>query len=72
MESGWPSAGSCNGKACPSPENQRTAITGIQQAVGAKVVFFSFEDEAWKQPGEFGVEQHWGCGSIFDGTWGSW
>jgi len=65
MESGWPSAGECNGAACPSPENQAIAIKGIQQAVGAKVVFFSFEDEQWKTPGQFGVEQHWGCGEVF-------
>lgn len=65
MESGWPSAGECNGLACPSPENQAVAIKGIQQTSGAKVVFFSFEDELWKQPGQFGVEQHWGCASIF-------
>lgn len=65
MESGWPSAGECNGAACPSPENQATAIKGIQAAVGAKVVFFSFEDEQWKKPGQFGVEQHWGCGEVF-------
>lgn len=65
MESGWPSAGECNGKACPSPENQATAIRGIQQSSGAKVVFFSYEDEQWKQPGQFGVEQHWGCSEVF-------
>lgn len=66
MESGWPSAGECNGVACPSPENQATAIKGIQSSAGAKVVFFSFEDEQWKQPGQFGVEQHWGCGDVFN------
>lgn len=65
MESGWPSAGNANGKAVPSPENQAIAIKGIQAAVGAKVVFFSFEDEAWKKPGQFGVEQHWGCSEVF-------
>lgn len=66
MESGWPSAGECNGKACPSPENQATAIKGIQQSSGAKVVFFSYEDEQWKKPGQFGVEQHWGCSGVFN------
>jgi len=71
MESGWPSAGQSNGAAIPSPENQATAIKGIQQAVGAKVVFFSFEDELWKKPGQFGVEQHWGCADVF-GQWSSW
>ena len=65
MESGWPSAGNCNGVACPSPENQAVAIKSIAAAVGAKIVFFSYEDEAWKTAGQFGVEQHWGCGSLF-------
>ena len=65
MESGWPSAGSCNGLACPSPENQATAIKGIQATSGSKIVFFSYEDEAWKTGGEFGVEQHWGCSKVF-------
>lgn len=72
MESGWPSAGECNGVACPSPENQATAIKSIQQTSGAKVVFFSFEDEQWKQPGQFGVEQHWGCSNVFNGQWSKW
>lgn len=66
MESGWPSAGNCNGLACPSPENQATAIKGIQQTSGAKVVFFSFEDDQWKNPGQYNVEQHWGCADVFN------
>jgi len=65
LESGWPHQGNCNGMACPSPENQATALKGIQAVVGAQVVFLSFEDEPWKQPGEFGVEQFWGAGSVF-------
>jgi len=65
MESGWPTAGECNGAACPSPENQATALKGIQNVSGSKVVFFSFEDDAWKQPGQFNVEQHWGCIDAF-------
>lgn len=65
METGWPSAGSCNGAACPSPENQATALKGIQNTSGSKVVFFSYEDDAWKAPGEYDVEQHWGCINIF-------
>ncbi|RMZ90837.1 hypothetical protein DV736_g1942, partial [Chaetothyriales sp. CBS 134916] len=51
MESGWPTAGECNGVACPSPENQETALKGIQATSGSKIVFFSFEDDAWKAPG---------------------
>jgi exo-beta-1,3-glucanase (GH17 family) len=65
MESGWPSAGECNDAACPSKENQATAIKSIQSVTGSKVIFFSFEDEQWKEPGKFGVEQHWGCADVF-------
>ena len=65
MESGWPSAGACNGVACPGVAEQATAIKAIQGAVGSKIVFFSFEDELWKTPGQFGVEQHWGCSNVF-------
>ncbi|EXJ91681.1 murein transglycosylase [Capronia epimyces CBS 606.96] len=65
LESGWPSAGNCNGAACPSPQNQAIALKGIQATVGAQVIFLSYEDEPWKEPGEFGVEQHWGCASVF-------
>ncbi|KIW29007.1 uncharacterized protein PV07_04854 [Cladophialophora immunda] len=65
LESGWPHAGNCNGLACPSPENQATALKGIQATAGAQVVFLSYEDEPWKEPGQFGVEQYWGCVSVF-------
>lgn len=65
LESGWPHSGNCNGAACPSPENQATALKGIQSTVGAQVVFLSYEDEPWKEPGQFGVEQYWGCAGVF-------
>ncbi len=65
LESGWPHAGSCNGAACPSPENQAIALKGIHSTVGAQVVFLSYEDEPWKAPGQFDVEQFWGCADVF-------
>lgn len=65
LESGWPHSGNCNGAACPSPANQATALKGIQSTVGAQVVFLSFEDEPWKEPGQFDVEQFWGCADVF-------
>jgi exo-beta-1,3-glucanase (GH17 family) len=65
LESGWPHAGNCNGAACPSPQNQATALLGIQSTVGAQVVFLSYEDEPWKAPGQFDVEQYWGCANVF-------
>ncbi|KAJ4398811.1 hypothetical protein N0V85_006191 [Neurospora sp. IMI 360204] len=65
METGWPTAGECIGKACPGVEQQATALAAIKQEMGKKVVFFSFSDDHWKQPGSCNCEQHWGCGSVF-------
>ncbi|KAK3496638.1 glycoside hydrolase [Neurospora hispaniola] len=68
METGWPTAGECIGKACPGREQQKTALAAIKQEMGKKVVFFSFSDDHWKQPGSCNCEQHWGCGEIFGVT----
>ncbi|KAJ4295844.1 hypothetical protein N0V88_004546 [Collariella sp. IMI 366227] len=65
METGWPTAGNCNGVACAGPDQQYTAISSIQSEVGNKVVFFSFRDDPWKKPGDCNCEQSWGCGSVF-------
>ncbi|KAL2258990.1 hypothetical protein VTK26DRAFT_7496 [Humicola hyalothermophila] len=65
METGWPTAGKCNGVACAGVEEQRTAIASIEAELGSKVVFFSFRDDPWKQPGDCNCEQHWGCASVF-------
>ena len=51
LETGWPNAGEDNGSAKPSEDNQKKAIQSIQQAAGDKSVFFSFEDDMWKEPG---------------------
>lgn len=65
LESGWPSAGKCIGKACAGYDQQATAIKSIKSVVGKKTVFFSFGDDHWKQPGDCNCEQHWGCGRLF-------
>ncbi|KAK3394806.1 glycoside hydrolase [Podospora didyma] len=65
METGWPKAGVCNGEACAGPEQQRTAIHSIKEALGKKAVFFSFTDDPWKKPGACNCEQSWGCGEVF-------
>lgn len=65
MESGWPNAGDCNGAACPGPSQQEIAIKSIQSTCGSQVVFFSYSNDAWKQPGPLDVEQHWGCINVF-------
>ncbi|KAK4250834.1 glycoside hydrolase [Corynascus novoguineensis] len=65
METGWPSQGVCNGVACAGEVEQATAIRAIEKELGNKVVFFSFRDDGWKQPGDCNCEQHWGCAKVF-------
>lgn len=65
LESGWPSAGKCLGEACAGYSQQAAAIKSIKKTIGKKVVFFSFGDDHWKQPGDCQCEQHWGCGQLF-------
>ncbi|GKT55344.1 exo-beta-glucosidase [Colletotrichum tofieldiae] len=65
LECGWPSGGSCNGKACPGVSEQAAAIEAIKELAGGKTVFFSFHNDLWKAPGSCGCEQTWGCGQLF-------
>ncbi|MCJ1366607.1 hypothetical protein MMC16_005736 [Acarospora aff. strigata] len=65
LETGWPHSGDANGKAVPGTEQQQLAIKAIMESAGGKSVFFSFVDDMWKQPGEHGVEQSWGCAHLF-------
>jgi exo-beta-1,3-glucanase (GH17 family) len=65
LETGWPSAGTCNGKACPSADLQKTAVDSIINAVGGKSVMFSFVNDLWKKPGQFSCEQSWGSIQLF-------
>ena len=58
-ETGWPTAGSPNGAAIPSKENQEIAKAGLLSSLDNKVVLFSAFDDTWKNPGSFGVEQYW-------------
>lgn len=63
LETGWPSGGDPNGLAIPGVLNQATALTSIltTKGVGAKSVILGYENSGWKPPGDFNVEQHWGC-----------
>ncbi|KAK4190543.1 glycoside hydrolase superfamily [Podospora australis] len=65
METGWPKAGVCNGAACPGVSQQREAIASIKKEVGNEVVFFSFRNDNWKEPGSCNCERSWGCGDVF-------
>lgn len=65
METGWPTAGVCNGAACPGKQEQRIAIQSIREAVGPEVTFFSFHDDNWKDPGACQCERSWGSAECF-------
>ncbi|RKF65262.1 putative beta-glucosidase btgE [Erysiphe neolycopersici] len=60
LECGWPSAGECNGKACPGMSEQETAVSSIQTFAGNMSVMFTFSNDKWKRPGAFHVEQSFG------------
>ena len=65
LETGWPTQGSPDGVAVPGAQEQITALTAIVKEAGDDCVFFSYANDSWKPPGEFGVEPYWGCGSVF-------
>ena len=65
LECGWPTAGQCNGVACPGTAQQAEALASIRSACGDKVVFFSHENDYWKAPGAFDCEQSWGVKDYF-------
>ncbi|OBT76219.1 hypothetical protein VF21_05012 [Pseudogymnoascus sp. 05NY08] len=66
LETGWPSAGNCNGEACPGPFKQAAAIKSIRKAAGGKSVVFSYHNDDWKNLGQFDCERSWGISSLFD------
>ncbi|KAF2801888.1 glycoside hydrolase [Mytilinidion resinicola] len=61
LESGWPTGGEQNGNAKPGKAEQRAAIKNIIEVCGHQSVIFSYGNDEWKAPGQFGVEQTWGC-----------
>ena len=65
LESGWPSSGLPNGAAIPGVAEQKAAIDAIVAKVGSKSAIFSYEDDTWKAPGEYHIEQYWGCSKLF-------
>ncbi|KXT13276.1 hypothetical protein AC579_2493 [Pseudocercospora musae] len=65
LETGWPSGGQPNGKAVPGVAEQKAAIDSIVAKAGSKSAIFSFSNDKWKAPGQYGVEQNFGCSSLF-------
>ncbi|KAF2435811.1 glycoside hydrolase, partial [Tothia fuscella] len=65
LECGWPNGGNANSASVPGASQQAAAIADIIDKVGEHTVIFSFDNDAWKHPGEFGVEQYFGCSNLF-------
>ena len=65
LETGWPSAGNCNGDACPGTTEQAIAVKAIVAAAGDYSVILSFANDKWKNPGPFNCEQNWGAIKLF-------
>jgi exo-beta-1,3-glucanase (GH17 family) len=63
-EIGWPKAGEANGVAVPGYNEQKIAIKSIMDKVGKESCLFSYQDDKWKAPGAFGVEQYFGCSDV--------
>lgn len=66
LETGWPSQGKANGVAVPGLVQQKEAIGSIMRYAGSRSAIASFEDDLWKAPGDFEVEQSWGAGYLFN------
>ncbi|GAB7341531.1 hypothetical protein MBLNU457_7748t1 [Dothideomycetes sp. NU457] len=65
LEVGWPKRGDRNGVAVPGLLEQKVAVRGMLSALGRQASFVGFEDDGWRDPGDFGVEGAWGCAELF-------
>ncbi|EFY97242.1 exo-beta-1,3-glucanase (glycoside hydrolases family 17) [Metarhizium robertsii] len=66
LEVGWPSGGLDNGLAVVGLDAQSIAVKSIREQCGNEVIFFSLEDDRWKQKGSCGCEDSWGLGKAFN------
>jgi exo-beta-1,3-glucanase (GH17 family) len=65
-EIGWPKSGNANGAAVPGVEEQKKALKDIMEKVGSEACLFSYQDDYWKAPGAYGVEQSFGCSEALE------
>lgn len=65
LETGWPNAGDANGAAIPGKEEQAIALKSIEEENSGHIVYFTWRNDGWKQPGAFNVERQFGCGDQF-------
>lgn len=61
-ESGWPHQGNSNGKAIPSPDNQKAALKSIRENFNGDMFLFNAFDSPWKSDtaSTFNAEPFWG------------
>jgi exo-beta-1,3-glucanase (GH17 family) len=61
-ETGWPTQGNANGKAVPSVQNQKAALSSMKSAVTSNVIWFTAFNDMWKEntAATFNAEQYWG------------
>lgn len=60
-EIGWPAGGSPNKAAVPGKKEQKEAMSSIIEKVGSHACIFSYQNDSWKAPGAYNVEQYFGC-----------
>ncbi|KAF9735715.1 beta-glucosidase btgE [Paraphaeosphaeria minitans] len=60
-EIGWPAGGSPNGVAIPGKAEQKEAMQSIIEKLGDHACIFSYQNDNWKSPGAYNVEQFFGC-----------
>jgi exo-beta-1,3-glucanase (GH17 family) len=67
LECGWPSQGPSYMNAVPSAENQAAFIKSVMEADSCgHTVFFTAENDMWKNDGSPSVEPYFGCLSQFE------
>lgn len=61
-ETGWPTQGNTNGKAVPSVQNQKAALSSMKSSVSSNVIWFTAFNDMWKKnsAATFNAEQYWG------------
>ncbi|KKF96082.1 putative beta-glucosidase btgE [Ceratocystis platani] len=65
LECGWPTKGTCNGAACPGVSEQTQAMASVRETCGEEVVFFTYGEAHWKNPGSCNCEPWFNIKGIF-------
>ena len=63
-DTGFPYKGDTNGGNVPSRDNQVIALQNIFDVMNNQVTVLAWEDDMWKDPGPYGIEQYFGVNAI--------